>query len=42
MVTRGWERLVQEMLCVMSFTLLLASGISVELLKRLGIGVKSN
>ncbi len=40
MVTQGWEKLVQEMLCVMSSALLLASGISVELLKRLGISVK--
>ncbi len=40
MVTWGWERLVQKMLCVMSFTLLLAIGILVELLKRLGKGVK--
>jgi hypothetical protein len=41
MGTWGWERAVQEMLCVMSAALLPASGISVELLKkRLGIGVK--
>jgi hypothetical protein len=40
MVTWGWERPVQKMLCVMSFALLLANGISVKLLKKLGIGVK--